>query len=193
MDTSTNHRTSSPDEGPLKSAGKPTATNIAIRKEQPVDIAAIVHISEAAFRHHPHSSPTKQHIISGHRQDGELTLSIAAEENRTVIGLVAVSPVTFSPEQSGWHGLGSISVRPDRQRQSIDTRLTTAALDRLQVLDVSGCVVLGDPDYYGRFGCSNHPHLVLPGVPPEHFQALAFRGQAPAGSAPFPRAFGAAE
>ena len=37
-----------------------------------------------------------------------------------------------------------------------------------------GCVLLGDPAYYSRFGFKARPGLVLPGVPAEYFQALPF-------------------
>ncbi|MCY1449933.1 hypothetical protein D9M71_667060 [compost metagenome] len=46
------------------------------------------------------------------------------------------------------------------------------ALAELERLGGRGCVVLGDPGYYGRFGFKAYPDLQLPGVPPEYFQAL---------------------
>jgi predicted N-acetyltransferase YhbS len=41
-------------------------------------------------------------------------------------------------------------------------------------MGASGCVVLGDPGYYGRFGFKAGDGLVFPGVPAEYFQALSF-------------------
>ncbi|WP_369010174.1 N-acetyltransferase, partial [Salmonella enterica] len=38
-----------------------------------------------------------------------------------------------------------------------------------------GCVLLGEPAYYGRFGFRAEPGLVLPGVPAEYFQALCLQ------------------
>ena len=56
-----------------------------------------------------------------------------------------------------------------------------AALSALRDADAAGCVLLGDPGYYRRFGFAPEASLVLPGVPPEYFQAIAFRGPVPAG------------
>ena len=57
-----------------------------------------------------------------------------------------------------------------------------AALDQLRTLGAAGCVVLGDPAYYGRFGFRAEPSLVFPGVPAEYFQALILRGALPNGT-----------
>jgi putative acetyltransferase len=53
-------------------------------------------------------------------------------------------------------------------------------------------VVLGEPAYYGRFGFLADPALVLPGVPPEYFQALPFGSSRPCGVVSYHAAFGAA-
>ena len=49
-----------------------------------------------------------------------------------------------------------------------------SALAALGRLSAAGCVLLGDPAYYRRFGFSARPGLVLPGVPPEYFMRVAF-------------------
>ena len=53
-----------------------------------------------------------------------------------------------------------------------------------------GCVLLGDPAFYGRFGFVVRPGLVLPGVPPEYFQAVSFHGAWPVGEVRYHAAFG---
>ncbi len=55
----------------------------------------------------------------------------------------------------------------------------------------SGCVVLGEPEYYGRFGFKADPDLVLRGVPPEYFQALSFCVSRPQGIVTCDEAFNA--
>jgi predicted N-acetyltransferase YhbS len=53
--------------------------------------------------------------------------------------------------------------------------LTRAGLDTCRVLGVEGCVVLGDPAYYGRFGFIRAPAtLASPYAHLAAFQALAF-------------------
>ncbi|HTU68375.1 MAG TPA: hypothetical protein VMF52_20700 [Steroidobacteraceae bacterium] len=64
-----------------------------------------------------------------------------------------------------------------------------AALGRLRDIGAAGCVVLGNPAYYGRFGFARHDSLVLPDVPPEYFQAVAFGVSLPSGSVAYHAAF----
>jgi len=106
-----------------------------------------------------------------------------------VVGHVAISPVIISSGAAGWYGLGPIAVRPDRQGEGIGSALVRAALDALRNRDARGCVLLGDPAYYSRFGFAPHPGLELPGVPPDHFQALSLGGEIPAGHVSYSKAF----
>jgi predicted N-acetyltransferase YhbS len=57
--------------------------------------------------------------------------------------------------------------------------------------NANGCVVLGDPRYYGRFGFKAELALVLSNMPPEYFQAILFCGVLPAGNVSYHEAFNA--
>jgi putative acetyltransferase len=162
-----------------------------IRTETQADQAAIHALTQAAFLHAPHTSHTEQFIVDALRAAGALTVSLVAEENGEIVGHVAVSPVMLSDGSNGWFGLGPISVVPARQKQGIGATLMKHALAALRAQDAAGCVLLGDPAYYARFGFAAHASLVLPGVPPEYFQALALRGEVPAASVRYHEAFGA--
>jgi len=59
-------------------------------------------------------------------------------------------------------------------------------------MGAAGCVVLGDPAYYRRFGFAVQPGLVLPGVPADHFMALPFGPARPQGAVAYHAAFTAA-
>lgn len=163
--------------------------NITIRNEQPQDFDTITRLTEAAFKNEAHSSHTEHFIINDLRRCGQLTVSLVAVEHDNIIGHVALSPVRISSGATGWFGLGPISVCPDRQGQGVGSALMKAALAELQRLGSAGCVVLGDPRYYSRFGFTCHPGLTLPGVPQEYFQALAFAGDVPTGSVAYHPAF----
>ena len=63
------------------------------------------------------------------------------------------------------------------------------ALEEMRALGAAGCVVLGDPSYYSRFGFKLEPSLVLPGVPSEYFQAIAFDGSLPSGIVSYHESF----
>ena len=167
--------------------------SVVIRSEQPADVVSISRLTEAAFRDHEHSSHTEQFIVDGLRRAGALTVSLVAVENESIVGHVAVSPVTISSGATGWYGLGPISVLPESQGQGIGSQLMDAALADLRQLGARGCVVLGDPGYYGRFGFRAHPGLELPGVPAEYFQAVSFGGALPTGTVRYHDAFDATE
>ncbi|BDB27179.1 N-acetyltransferase [Cupriavidus sp. P-10] len=164
---------------------------IRTRNERPADADAITQLTEAAFRSEPYSSHTEQFIVNALRRAGQLTISLVAVDGDAIVGHVAVSPVMVSSGATRWYGLGPISVWPERQRQGIGTSLMEAALDELRRLGGAGCVVLGDPAYYGRFGFQVHAGLVLPGVPPEYFQAISFGGPVPVGEVRYHQAFDA--
>ncbi len=164
--------------------------NIKIRNERADDIGAIAHLTEAAFQSEEHASHTEQFIVNALRRCNQLTISLVAVDGDAVVGHVAVSPVTISSGATGWYGLGPISVWPERQGQGLGSMLMKEALGQLQRL---GGVVLGNPAYYGRFGFKAHSGLVLPGVPPEYFQAISFGGELPTGDAHFHVAFDVTE
>jgi len=162
-----------------------------IRREEPSDTAAIAAVTVAAFKNSSHSDHTEQFIVQELRNAGVLSVSLVAEDGGIVIGHVAVSPVTISTGTSGWHGLGPISVEPVKQGSGIGTQLMQAALSELRSIGAAGCVVLGEPGYYSRFGFVADPGLVLPGVPPGYFQAMVFNGSLPAGTVSYHDAFAA--
>ncbi|VVD80308.1 GNAT family N-acetyltransferase [Pandoraea iniqua] len=162
-----------------------------IRNETPADAAAIEALTTAAFLNAPHTDHTEQFIVNALRRAQQLSVSLVAQEDGVIVGHVAVSPVTISDGSPRWYGLGPISVAPDRQGQGIGSRLMHAALDALRQRGAAGCVVLGDPAYYGRFGFAANPRMILPGVPPEYFQTVSFDGSMPSGTVRYHDAFNA--
>jgi len=160
-----------------------------IRSELPSDAAAIEAVTVAAFTNAAHTDHTEQFIVRELRHAGALSVSLVAEDGGAIIGHVAVSPVKISNGATGWYGLGPISVAPERQGAGVGTQLMRAVLNELRSSGACGCVVLGEPGYYSRFGFVADPKLVLLGVPPEYFQALSFDGSQPAGTVSYHEAF----
>ncbi len=145
-----------------------------LRLEREDDIDAIRTLTETAFRTAPHADGTEHLIIDRLRAAGALTLSLVAEVDGRIIGHVAFSPVTLSDGSADWYGLGPISVDPAHQGEGIGGKLIQDGLERLKVLGATGCVLLGDPAYYSRFGFESGSKLTLDGVPPEYFMHVAF-------------------
>lgn len=162
---------------------------VLVRPESESDAASIEAVTVAAFRTATHTSQTEHFIVRALRKSGCLAVSLVADEGGTVIGHVAASPVTISDGAQGWYGLGPVSVAPERQGQGIGTLLVQHALARLNAMGAAGCVVLGEPGYYARFGFAAEPQLVLPGVPAEYFQAIRFTGRLPRGDVKYHASF----
>ncbi len=160
-----------------------------IRPERPDDVDGIHAVTVAAFLEAPHTSHTEQFIVRQLRRTGHLTVSMVAAFDGRVVGHVAISPVTISDGATGWFGLGPLSVLPKFQRRGLGSRLVREALAQLKSLGGRGCVLVGDPAYYGRFGFRAEPALVLPGVPSQYFQALCMAGPMAAGVVTFDAAF----
>jgi putative acetyltransferase len=163
-----------------------------IRPEQPEDIASIRYITEAAFQAMEYSNHNEAAIIDALRAARVLTISLVAIEDEELVGHAAFSPVTIDDEPSRWYGLGPVVVRPDFQREGIGSALIRKGLSLLESMGAEGCVVLGEPEFYVRFGFEAVSSLELPDVPAEYFQCLAFGGRkVPMGEVGYHPAFNA--
>lgn len=162
-----------------------------IRSEHAEDVDAIRAIITAAFKDMPFSNQTEAAIVGALREAGALTLSLVAVESGEIFGHVAFSPVTIYGVHDGWYGLGPVAARPDRQRSGIGRALIEDGLAKLRSRGAKGCVVLGDPAYYGRFGFAHDPNLRYAGAAPRYFQRLVFSGLAPKGDVEYHASFDA--
>ena len=160
-----------------------------IRRETGSDIIAINKTTAAAFKDHPYSHQTEVFIVKALRAANALTLSLVAEVEGIVVGHIAFSPVVISDGSEGWYGIGPLSVAPELQRQGIGKALVNEGLSTLKERGADGCVLVGDPEYYKRFGFRNLPGLTLEGVPKENFLALAFGNHSARGAVSFHEAF----
>ncbi|MGH6964479.1 MAG: GNAT family N-acetyltransferase [Phenylobacterium sp.] len=162
-----------------------------IRLERPEDAATIRALTDAAFKGMPFSNQTEAKVIDALRAAGALTLSLVATEGGEIVGHVAFSPVRINGEAGDWYGLGPVSVWPDRQRKGIGQAQIREGLQRLRSLGAGGCVLLGDPAYYRRFGFERDPELYDVDAPPGAFQRLSLNGSRPTGEVRFHPAFDA--
>ena len=145
-----------------------------IRNELESDVETISSVTRTAFESCPYGNHTEEFIVNALRAANALTVSLVAEASGKVVGHIAFSPVTISDGSRNWYGLGPISVLPEFQEQGIGKSLIHEGLSLLKALGAKGCVLVGNPKYYERFGFKNLPDLVLDGVPQEYFLALTF-------------------
>lgn len=162
-----------------------------IRPETAADAEAITCVTIAAFKTLEVSHQTEHFIVKALRAAGALTLSLVAEEEGQVVGHIAFSPVTIAGKAHDWYGLGPISVLPERQRQGLGTTLVNKGLELLKEMGGQGCVLVGDPAYYSRFGFRNDPELFYEEIPQEFVLALPFGDTVPQGVIAFHEGFAA--
>jgi putative acetyltransferase len=152
-----------------------------IRPEQTNDCDAIRRVHIAAFADHPFSHQTEHLIVDALRADGALTISLVAEIDGAVVGHVAFSPVTIGGAACDWYALGPVGVLPEFQRRGAGKAMIEAGLARLRAMGAHGCVLVGNPAYYGRFGFAHNPALTMAGVPPEVILCTSIHGETPRG------------
>ena len=150
-----------------------------LRKETIADFEAITEVTIAAFKNHPISKHTEQFIINALRDANAISISRVAEIDGRVVGHIAFSPVIISDGTKDWYGLGPVSVLPDYQKQGIGKSLINEGLSLLKDMGGKGCALVGDPNYYKRFGFKNYPGLIHDGVPQEVFLTLPFNEKVP--------------
>ena len=163
--------------------------NLTLRNEHADDIENIFNLTQLAFLNAAHTDHTEHLIVNALREANQLTISIVAELDQQIIGHVAISPVEISSGAQHWYGLGPISVAPEYQHQGVGKALIQHALQQLQQFNAAGCVVLGDPAYYSKFGFQPHDRLILEGVPADYFQALTFNQSIQQGTVKYHPAF----
>jgi len=146
-------------------------------------------VTERAFDGHPHSDGSEPAIIERLRAAGALTVSLVAVRDDQIIGHIAVSPVQWDGGDR-WFGLGPVSVDRPHQGDGVGSALVRAALDEIRRLGAAGCVLAGDPAYYGRFGFRTDPRWTYAGLPPEYFMALSFTPVTGSGAVRYHPAFG---
>lgn len=161
-----------------------------VRDELPGDAPTIRAVIAEAFKPVPYSRQTEVAIYDGLRDAGAATVSLVAEEDGEVVGQIVLSPVTIGGEHGDWLGAGPVAVRPDRQGRGIGGALVEAALDRARRMGAPGCVLVGDPAFYGRFGFAAQDGLTHDAVPDPFVQAISFGPPVPKGRIRFHPAFG---
>lgn len=160
-----------------------------IRDESPADIGHIREVTEHAFSTAEHSDGTESKIIDALRSANALNLSLVAVVDEKIIGHCAFSPVKAAQSETGWMGLGPVAVSPEFQGKGVGDALIREGLERIRRVGAKGCVVLGDPNYYRRFGFENDPAVIFKGVPPEYFMRLSLDGSSISGSIQYHEAF----
>lgn len=165
----------------------PVQESFFLRAEIPADVDELTAMVSAAFASNPHSRQTEAQIVARLRESGHLFLSLVAQSGQpeapgALVGQVIFTRVTIDGGACDWFGLGPLAVLPYRQGAGVGAELVRQGLGALQERGASGCVVLGEPAYYGRFGFRSTPALQLRGAPRGCFLVRPFARVVPIGA-----------
>ncbi|WAT16984.1 N-acetyltransferase [Aurantiacibacter sp. MUD11] len=162
----------------------------AIREEQAGDEPAIRALVERAFAGHPYSDGDEAEVIDRLRRDGELLLSLVAEQDGEIIGQVTYSEARLSNGETGWMVVGPVAVAPARQGEGVGRALMEAGEAAMKERGARGITVLGDPALYARFGYRQGTPMTLAGELGEYLQVKSFGAPIPAAAISYAPAFG---
>ena len=119
-----------------------------IRETRESDLEEVFNLIHAAFGNRAESDLVKQ-LIS----DGDVLINLLVESLDTIIGNVVVSKITMEPDIGLLcGGVAPVSVLPDQQSSGVGSRLVTAAINESKKTGIDALFLLGDPNYYQRFG-----------------------------------------
>jgi putative acetyltransferase len=123
----------------------------AVRPERGGDAEAIRAVHLAAF-----PTSAEADLVDRLRSDGDSEISLVAERNGEIAGHVLLSRMSVSGGGRPFRalGLGPVGVLPGSQGSGVGTELIRSALAIAGALGEELVFVLGDPDYYTRFGFS---------------------------------------
>jgi len=129
------------------------AAHIDVRRERPEDTAVIRSVVEAAF-----GRSSEADLVEALRRERAVIASFVAVLGERVVGhaLFSRALIEAADASHAAAALAPLSVIPDAQRQGIGTRLVHVALESLTARGERAVLVLGDPQYYRRFGFSVH-------------------------------------
>ena len=120
---------------------------VTVRATRPGDVDALLHLPKRVY---PTIAPWRRDQLA-HQLAIFAEGQLVAELDGVLVGHVALSPVSISDGSVHWFGLGPISVLPVHQRRGVGSALMRAVLAALRQRGAHGCVLLGDPGYYGRW------------------------------------------
>jgi putative acetyltransferase len=156
----------------------PVLVEFIIRPEEAEHAGGVYRVEEKAF-----NRTGEADLCVSLTRRGAITLSLVALDADEVVGHILFSPVIILAEgaDAGFSavGMGPVAVLPLRQGQGIGSRLIHAGLEELRQQGHAAVVVLGDPNYYMRFGfepAARHGiRFQDPAVPAEDFMVLELR------------------
>lgn len=169
--------------------------DIHLRQERQEYFQQIRELVREAFSHAEHSDGDEHNLIERIRLSSDYIpeLSLVAVSGGIICGHIMFSKIYVG--QSEAIALAPLSVRPGWQRNGIGKLLVTSAQGLAGKMGYSCSVVLGDPDYYSKFGyekASNYGIIAPFDVPDDFYMVceLDKNCEIPKGNVKYSVAFG---
>ncbi|GIS69930.1 MAG: N-acetyltransferase [Gammaproteobacteria bacterium] len=133
----------------------PRTADMKIRKATTQDLDHIIEVVSLAFN-------AEQYVLGEEVVEATLVRELLSDNDDIVnlvavdaeiIGHVFVSPVSLEPgKRSSCGQVSPLSVHPDRQTAGVGSALMHAAIEESKAAGLDVLFLLGDPNYYQRFG-----------------------------------------
>ena len=163
-----------------------SADETIVRDERESDHEAVWQVHRLAF-----SSDAEARLVDELRASGKAAISLVAERAGAVVGHILFSPLE-APVAS--LSLAPVGVLPDAQKQDIGSALIRMGLERARIVGWSAVFVVGDPNYYSRFGFdADRAEAYASPYSGPHFMVLSLGTSSlpPAGPVVYPEPFAA--
>ena len=119
-----------------------------IRETHKSDFEEVFNLIYSSFGNQAEPDLVKQLIL-----DGDVLINLVFELSDTIIGNVLVSKITMEPDVGLLcGGVAPVSVLPDQQSSGIGSQLMTEVIHESKKKGMDALFLLGDPNYYKRFG-----------------------------------------
>jgi len=124
---------------------------LTVRPETGEDAEAIRAVHLAAF-----PTSAEADLVTRLQEDYDSEISLVAEQSGEIVGHVMLSRMNVSAGSQAFRalGLGPVGVLPGAQGSGIGSELIRFALGIAGTLGEEVIFVLGEPEYYARFGFS---------------------------------------
>jgi putative acetyltransferase len=155
-----------------------------IRASEPGDAAGIRDVLRAAFQ-----GDVEAKLVDELRADGDIVLSLVVSDPKdSIIGYIAF--LRLSVAETPCIGLAPLAVAPQYQRCGIGKALIEQGMVTLKQRGEKLFFVLGQPDYYTRFGFDPQAAIAFTSdYSGPYFMAYRLEGAPASGAVRYPPAF----
>ena len=137
---------------PALKAWEGTVGQVEIREETSADVREISAVHDAAF-----GRRNEAQLVERLREEGRIAASLVASDHGRIVANAVFSRLTVrsSGKPIAAAALAPVAVTPTRQSRGIGARIVRSGLALCAQRGYDIVIVLGDPQYYRRFGFSS--------------------------------------